>query len=100
MAIGQSAPIPVLVFKNAAGDYFLLQQDGFDRCRVPEEHKADVDRLIAETQADDTAGYRDLLYYFLAALDLPTVGVDRALAQVWGTGTGTLKGLEPKHKSS
>ncbi|MGH2584072.1 MAG: hypothetical protein ACRDJE_04090 [Dehalococcoidia bacterium] len=45
----------VLVFKNEAGDYFLVPQELLERGRVPAERTAEVERLIAAS--DDTGGY-------------------------------------------
>ncbi len=54
-----NAQTNTLVFKNDAGDYFLLPQEAFEQGRVPEEHKAELERLIAERGAggDDVQGY-------------------------------------------
>jgi hypothetical protein len=44
-----------LVFKNDAGDYFLLPQEMLERGRVPAEQKGELEQLIA--QADDVQGH-------------------------------------------
>ncbi len=49
-----------MVFKDQAGDYYILAQATLEQARVPEERKAEVERLVAETTAaeqDDTQGY-------------------------------------------
>ena len=51
-----------LVFQDQAGDYFLVPQGVLERGRVPEEHTAELERLIAtaaECEADgaDARGY-------------------------------------------
>ena len=43
-----------LVLNDPAGSYFLVPQATLERCRVPEQRSADVERLIAET--DDVSG--------------------------------------------
>jgi hypothetical protein len=48
-----------LMFKDQAGDYFLLPLETLERGRAPEERKAHVERLIAES--DDVAGHSYLL---------------------------------------
>ena len=40
-----------LVFKDEAGDYLLVPRETLERGRVPDEHTADVERLIAEAMA-------------------------------------------------
>ena len=54
-----NAPTSTLVFKNEAGDYFLLPQEILEQGRVPEEHKAEIEQAIAAAQADDVSGYRN-----------------------------------------
>ena len=44
-----------LVLKDEAGDYFLLPEEMLKGIRVPEEHKARIEQLLAELQ--DTQGY-------------------------------------------
>src|SRR3712207_4156548 len=46
-----------LVFKNEAGDYFLVPVETFERGRVPAEHKDEVERLVAEANAGDVSGH-------------------------------------------
>ena len=45
-----------LVFKDQAGEYYLLPQATLERGRVSAEHKAEVERLISE-QHDDVQGH-------------------------------------------
>ena len=47
----------VLVFKDRAGEYYLLPQETLERGRVPAEDRADVERLASETAGDDVAGH-------------------------------------------
>lgn len=72
MTTGQSG---TLVFKNAAGDYFLLPQDALERGRVPAERKAEVERLIGEVADDDVQGH----VVFFAAVFLLGVGTGGAI---------------------
>ncbi|MGH2588166.1 MAG: hypothetical protein ACRDJE_24880 [Dehalococcoidia bacterium] len=44
-----------LVLKDEAGNYFLVPQELLEQGRVPEEHTAEIERLIAEQQ--DVQGY-------------------------------------------
>lgn len=47
----------MLVLKDEVGVYYVLPHDLIERCRVPAEHTAEVERLFAEAEADDVAGY-------------------------------------------
>jgi hypothetical protein len=49
------APTGTLVFKDQAGEYYLVPMETLEHGRVPEEHKAEIERLIAEQQ--DVQGY-------------------------------------------
>ena len=54
------AQTSTLVFKNEAGDYFLLPQETLERGRVPEEHKAEIEQLITAQggiDGEDVQGY-------------------------------------------
>jgi hypothetical protein len=53
MAMTTEDRIPVLVFKDEGGDYFLVPQELLERGRVPDEHKDEVERRIT----DDAAGH-------------------------------------------
>ncbi|MGH2588147.1 MAG: hypothetical protein ACRDJE_24780 [Dehalococcoidia bacterium] len=44
-----------LVFKDQAGEYYLLPQETLERGRVPAERKAEVEHLVAESH--DVSGY-------------------------------------------
>jgi hypothetical protein len=44
-----------LVFKDQAGEYYLVPQETLAQGRVPEERKAQIEHLIAEQQ--DAQGY-------------------------------------------
>jgi len=52
-----------LVLKDAAGNYFLVSQETLEQGRVPEEHRAEVGRLVAEAstseagEGNDTQGH-------------------------------------------
>jgi hypothetical protein len=50
-----------LVLKDSAGSYFLLSQETLEQGRVPEEHTAEIERLIAAAQdgadGDDVQGH-------------------------------------------
>jgi hypothetical protein len=43
----------MLVFKSGAGEYFFLPRMELERGRVPEEHKAEVERLMALDPSGD-----------------------------------------------
>jgi hypothetical protein len=45
----------VLVFKDEAGDYFLLPQEVLECGRVPKEHEGELERLVS--QHEDVHGY-------------------------------------------
>ncbi len=55
----------VLVLKDTAGSYFLIARETLERGRVPTEHKAEVERLVAEA-AQSGAGGDDVGGYLLA----------------------------------
>jgi hypothetical protein len=55
MTSEQTTTTPLLVFENEAGDYFVVPQKLLERVRVPAEHKAEVEQLIAAS--DDASGY-------------------------------------------
>jgi hypothetical protein len=46
-----------LIFKDRAGEYYVLPQAVLEQGRVPEEYKAEVERLVAEAEANDTTGH-------------------------------------------
>ncbi|MGH2598401.1 MAG: hypothetical protein ACRDJ9_03335, partial [Dehalococcoidia bacterium] len=47
----------MLVLRDNAGEYYLLPQEALERSRVPAEHKAEVERLLAEAQGGDVSGH-------------------------------------------
>jgi hypothetical protein len=55
--------IDALVFKDQAGEYFIVARETLERGRVPAEGRAEVERLIAEAEGarsndgDDAQGY-------------------------------------------
>ncbi|MGH2584153.1 MAG: hypothetical protein ACRDJE_04505 [Dehalococcoidia bacterium] len=51
-----NAETRTLVFKNEAGDYFLLPQEMLEQGRVPAEQTAEVERFIAEQADEDVQG--------------------------------------------
>ena len=55
-----------LVFKDQAGDYFLLPQDVLERGRVPAEQRSEVERLVAEAEGDDVSGHVAPIVVFFA----------------------------------
>jgi hypothetical protein len=50
-----------LVFKNQAGDYFLVPEATMEQGRVPAEKKAEVDQLMVDA---DTSGHLLMIFYF------------------------------------
>ncbi len=74
----------VLVFKSKAGDYFLVPRTTLEQGRVAEEHKAEVEQLIAEVKGDDVSGH------FLDIADLILLDT--------GAARGLLRGLPPKQE--
>lgn len=52
-----NAQTATLVFKNAAGDYFLVPQATLEQGRVPAERKPEVEHLLAEAKGEDVSGY-------------------------------------------
>ncbi|MGH2603994.1 MAG: hypothetical protein ACRDJ9_31995 [Dehalococcoidia bacterium] len=45
-----NAQTTVLVLKDQAGTYFVLPPEALERWRLPEEHTAEIERLIAEQE--------------------------------------------------
>jgi hypothetical protein len=64
-----------LVFKDQAGEYYLVPQVTLEQGRVPEEHKAEVERLIAGVTDDDVRGH----VVFFAAVFLLGLGTGGAI---------------------
>ncbi|MGH2587105.1 MAG: hypothetical protein ACRDJE_19505 [Dehalococcoidia bacterium] len=48
-----------LVFKDQVGEYYLVPQETLEQGRVPTEHKAEIERFIAASEAagGDVQGY-------------------------------------------
>jgi hypothetical protein len=85
----------MLVFKDRAGDYFLLPPDVLERGRVPTEHKVDIERVVAEMQGDDTSGHAAFLAGFVVGAGLMGAGMLGAAVAVDAYNdytTGTLGG--------
>ena len=51
-----STETDVLVFQDQVGNYFVVPRETLEQGRVPEEHKAEVEQLIAEQE--DVQGYQ------------------------------------------
>ena len=57
-----------LVLRDQAGKYYLLPQETLERGRVPDEHKAGVERLMVEAAAGDGADRGDVQGHILPAI--------------------------------
>lgn len=78
-----------LVFRDGEGDYFLVPREALEQGRVRDEDKAEVERLLAES--DDVHGHSP---FFLGMLIGTALGSGAAIATVAANlPTGTLKGL-------
>jgi len=55
-----------LVIKDQEGEYYLLPQAALESGRVPAEHKAEVERLLAESH--DVSGHLFFLGVFVGTL--------------------------------
>ena len=66
-----------LVFKDQAGDYFLVPQETFERGRVPDERKAELERLVAQATApaDGDGEVQGFLLQLFAGAALAGLGV-------------------------
>jgi len=85
----------VIVFKDQAGEFYLLPQATLEQSRVPAEHKAEVEQLIAEQE--DVQGH--LLPALVAVIALAGgTSIVGGGVLIWqeATKTGTLKGLKPQ----
>lgn len=49
-----------LVFKDQAGDYFLVPREGLEQGRVLQERTAELERLVADTGGAQTAAGDDV----------------------------------------
>ncbi len=47
-------PTEVFVFTDAAGNYYQVPRATFEQCRVPDDQKAEVERMFGQ---DDVAGF-------------------------------------------
>jgi hypothetical protein len=50
-----STPTSTLVFKDATGNHLLVPREALEQGRVPEVHKSEIERLIADK--DDVSGF-------------------------------------------
>jgi hypothetical protein len=62
--------MPVLVFKDGAGDYFLVPQELLERGRVPGEHAEQIERLLADADSDVSGYVASITYSFLRVLNM------------------------------
>ncbi|MGH2585457.1 MAG: hypothetical protein ACRDJE_11135 [Dehalococcoidia bacterium] len=67
-----NAETHVLIFKDQAGDHYLLPQKTLERARVPAEDKAELERQIAGS--DDVAGYTSMNPSFTVGAAYISVG--------------------------
>jgi hypothetical protein len=61
---------PVLVFKDEAGDYFLVPQELLERGRVPAERRGDLERLLVEADADVSGYVASIAYNILRVINV------------------------------
>ena len=81
-------PSVALVLKDAAGSYYLVPQQTLERGRVPEEQRAEVERLLAEA-AERGCGRGDEVHgYNLIVIGVGCIVVGLAMAHYgdWGQG--------------
>lgn len=80
-----------LVFRDQAGEYYLLSQATLEQGRVPAEQKAEIERIVGEVASDDVAGHNPFLVgVFVGAI----LGGGTAVSTiVYEQSQGTLKGL-------
>ena len=52
--------IQVVVFQDAAGEYYVVPQQVWAQARVPQQHRAEVERLLASGGATSAGKIRDL----------------------------------------
>jgi hypothetical protein len=57
-----NAEASTLVLKDQAGDYFLLPQDALEQCRVSGERKAEIERLMDESDVSGHLFWAYVLY--------------------------------------
>jgi hypothetical protein len=81
-----------VIFKDQAGDYYLIPQGTLERGRVPAGHRADVERLVAESTV---AGQDDTQGYFIPAFLIYCAGAAIGSAILIGSSGGDLPGNWP-----
>jgi hypothetical protein len=64
-----NAQTGTLVLKDAAGNYFLVSPETVEQGRVPEEHRAEVERLVAEARSGQGGEEADTRGHFCSSLD-------------------------------
>jgi hypothetical protein len=52
--------LQVVVFQDAAGDYYVVPQQVWDQARVPRQHREEVERLVGGGGATAAGKVRDL----------------------------------------
>jgi hypothetical protein len=72
-----TTPTDTLVLKDQTGDYFLVAQAVLERGRVPEEHKVEVERLLAKS-GDDVTGF---FFHFVHPQFARALAADAALME-------------------
>lgn len=70
-----SEPANLLVFSDAAGNFYLLSPDMLDRARVPAEHRTEIEQLIDA----EVTGYGTLYPNALGEIHLLGMVPDGAL---------------------
>lgn len=58
-----------LVFKNGAGQYYLLPQETLEQGRVPAEHTAELERFLSEVGSDVSGYMVSTTYNLLRAIN-------------------------------
>jgi hypothetical protein len=78
-----------LVLKDGAGNYFLVPKETLEQGRVPAEHTAEVEQLIAAGGPDeDTQGFFFPLVYGIAMTVGFAAGYFGTKAAIEGSGSG------------
>ncbi|MGH2587104.1 MAG: hypothetical protein ACRDJE_19500 [Dehalococcoidia bacterium] len=77
----------VFVFKDQAGEYYLLPQETLKQGRVPEEHKAELEQIMAEAAAQDGADQdtQGFFFFFILPVIVNPVTVVGGVAGYFGT---------------
>jgi hypothetical protein len=60
----------VIVFRDQAGEHYLLPQEALERGRVSAERGAEVERLVSEAEGDDVTGH---ILRTVGVLTMPTL---------------------------